>query len=362
MTSLRIACVGDLMVGDLFYNLGRGVASGIKARGESFLRPEIVDLLASHDIVMCNLECVLSDVGRKGARMRSLQMRGTPGTAAHLARWGVTVANLANNHILEHGIEAAVDTARQLEQAGIKVVGAGTKGRFEHGEGGVTISRQSQEVTVLGLCLRREKYAYEGGLDLEGTLAAIRSHARTTTVIVSVHWGDEWVDRPSVSQVQTAQRFVEAGAALIVGHHPHVMQGVSQADGRLIAYSLGNFIFGSVHPDGRWSAILSVELDAGRVTRWTCHPVVSDEESRPYLPDGRLQAKLQEEIQRRCQLVPDPADLEGYAPVYESHLRSAKQAASKRFRRAMPAQVLRSSPIYWPQVMWRPIRRRLGAW
>ena len=80
------------------------------------------------------------------------------------------------------------------------------------------------------------------------TLNRIPFHAKKelhhqNLVIVSVHWGDELIDRPSMWQRLIAREFIGAGASLIVGHHPHVVQGVDSFDGALIAYSLGNFIF-----------------------------------------------------------------------------------------------------------------------
>jgi len=105
MSQIRIAFVGDVMCGDSFSLLGWGTASCIDKHGTGFLPEKIRQIFKAHDMVFCNVECVLSDVGRDEKSLRSLHMRGRSRTAKYLADWGVTVAHLANNHILEHGLE-----------------------------------------------------------------------------------------------------------------------------------------------------------------------------------------------------------------------------------------------------------------
>jgi len=165
MSKLKIACIGDVMCGDSFYALGHGVASALDRYGESFLSGEIVDILRGHDLVLCNVECVLSDVGRKENSLRRLHMRGCPQAVEYLAQWGITVAHVANNHILEQGVEAAVDTVGQLRSVGIKTVGAGTNGCFQSGIGTVALTLGDQLVTIVGACFHNGKYAFSSKLN-----------------------------------------------------------------------------------------------------------------------------------------------------------------------------------------------------
>ncbi len=229
MSDFKIACIGDVMCGDSFYALGHGVASSLDKYGKDFLPNNIVDVLRGHDMVLCNVECVLSDVGRKENSLRRLHMRGRPQVAEYLAQWGITVAHVANNHIMEQGVEAAVDTVRQLQSAGIETVGAGTNGCFQSGIGTVALTLGDQLVTIVGACFHNGKYAFSSKLN--EVLALIRAEAgKENLVIVSVHWGDELIDRPSMWQRQVAREFISAGASLIMGHHPHVVQGVDSSD------------------------------------------------------------------------------------------------------------------------------------
>ena len=98
---IKLAFVGDIMCGDSFSLMGKGAATMIDRYGVDFLPAEIVDVFKSHDMVMGNIECVLSDAGRKENSLRKRHMRGRSETAKLLADWGLTVANVANNHILE---------------------------------------------------------------------------------------------------------------------------------------------------------------------------------------------------------------------------------------------------------------------
>jgi len=253
------------MCGDSFYALGHGVSSSLKRLKGEFLRPEIVDFLRSYDMVFGNVECALSDVGRSDLSLRSIQMRGRPECAGYLAEWGVTVANVANNHILEHGYEAACDTVKQLHKAGIKTIGSGRDGTFQEGIQVAQVEHAGQTISLIGICFRQEKYAFNGGADLAATIETIKTLSDDNRlVIVSAHWGDEFIDRPSIEQKRIAQEFINAGATLIIGHHPHVVQGIENLGGRLVAYSLGNFIFDSFLEDTRWSIILSVEITGSR--------------------------------------------------------------------------------------------------
>ena len=166
MTKLKIACVGDIMCGDSFYALGCGVASSLRKYGKRFLRPEIADFLSAQDLVLCNVEGPLSNVGRKEHILRSVHMRGVPEAAQYLADWGIIVANVANNHILEHGRDCAIDKVRQLHAARIKTVGAGKDGLFQRGVQITEVKFSNQTVPVLGACFLKGKHAYYGGAEL----------------------------------------------------------------------------------------------------------------------------------------------------------------------------------------------------
>jgi gamma-polyglutamate biosynthesis protein CapA len=313
--------------------------------------------------VLCNLECVLSDVGWRRHSLRSLHMRGHPKTAEFLARWGITTAHVANNHILEHGLEAATDTVRRLERVGIRPVGGGRNGDFQ---GGIVAERidlgAGGSLAVVAACILNERYAPMA--DPNDILHCVRAHAaKGHLVLVSLHWGEEFMDRPSLRQRALAKALLDAGALLVVGHHPHVVQGVSSGDGGLVAYSLGDFIFDGEYEETMWSIILSLQVAAGRVVAWECVPLVKGEDFRPRFATSSRKTQLVAEIARRHELATrDVADPECYCREYEKEAAHLQADSRHALWASIARSFLRYRPIYWPQLAWRPIQRRLGWW
>ena len=360
MSELKIACVGDVLCGDP-YALAQGVASSLDKYENDFLPYEITNVFSEHDLVICNIECVLSDVGRKDNSLRTLHMRGRPKAAKYLSEWGITLAHVANNHILEHGLEAAVDTVQQLENVGISVVGAGKDGLFKPGIQVKEVAFENQIIAVIGVCFLKDIYAYYGGVELNELLDAVSSlAAEGKTVLVSVHWGDEFIDRPNTQQRKIARQLVEAGALLIIGHHPRVVQGIENINGGLVAYSLGNFIFNSFLSPTKWSVILSVTMSPKQITQWHYMPIEKDREHRLRFAQGTRKREIKEEIERRCNLLRLRIPPKQYEKQYESDLKVLRSKASHRLWLEMAKRVPTMKFIYWPQVFLRPIQRRLG--
>lgn len=362
-SEIRIACIGDVMCGDSFYALGKGVSSSLDKYGSGFLSPDIVSYLSSHDLVLCNLECVLSDIGRNEHSMRSLHMRGRAEVARYLAGWGIKVANVANNHILEHGHSAAINTVQNLRNEGISVVGAGKNGDFQSGLQETEIHCGDETIALLGVCLRKEKYAYNGGIGLSGITEAIKSlSSKNKIVIVSIHWGDELMDRPSSRQKQIGEELVKAGANMVIGHHPHVVQGIRNIDGNLIAYSLGNFIFNGIVRDTSWSLILSVTFSGQKMIKWSYRAIEKDCDHRPGFVQEKRITEIEQEIRRRCGLLAMTSDTLQYDKQYHSEFKRLEMYSRLSLRKEILRRFPSFKPIYWPQILWRPIQRRTGLW
>lgn len=361
MAFIRIAAVGDIMCGESFYQHGRGPRTHIDRLGAAFLDESLVRFLKSHDLVLGNVECVLSDKGPRRHSLRRNHLRGRPSVAALLHHWGFNVAHLANNHILEQGREAAIDTAAHLRSAGVDVVGAGFNDAFENGPSALEICRGRQRVGIVGACLLDEHYAYSGGGSLEQSIQLTRRIAgRCDLVIVSLHWGNEYMDHPDRTQVEIVRQFSEAGAHLLIGHHPHVLQGVEVLGEMVAAYSLGNFIFDQIIPDARWSAILSCVFEKGRCLRWRLVPFVLDAQHRPRLVAGSQLQQLNDEITRRNSLLARAT----LAP--EDAYRQEARQKQRRFQRQLWLHLFknfRSFPLMHNlQILARPLQRRTGRW
>lgn len=361
---LKIAFVGDIMCGDSFSLMGKGAATMIDRYGAEFLPAAIVDTFKAHDMVMGNIECVLSDVGRTESSLRKRHMRGRAATANRLSQWGLTVANVANNHILEQGRDAALDTVGNLRQAGIHVVGAGAGNAMQRGSEPLNLEIKGHKVAVLGICLREEKYAYDGGINITEAFEQVKASRKDAdVVIVSVHWGDELIEYPGLPQRQLALRLREAGADIVMGHHPHVFQGIDRAESNVIAFSLGNFIFDGFSAPTGWSIILSVSVRPDKTLACQVLPIVRDHHFRPQLAQGDQKAALLEEIEKRnehCRMPIKNEEL--FARQYNDSVRLLRQNSRKALWKNLAKRFFTFKPVFWPQLLLRPIRRRMGTW
>lgn len=274
----RIAAVGDVMLGDDALLLGSGVRARILRHGPDYPFNHASKLLRDSDICFCNLECVLSDCGADNGDLNSLGMRGVPGCAPGLARAGFDVVSLANNHVLDHGTAPLEETASHLAAAHLLPVSGGP-GRIPE-----TVVRNNTRFGFLAYCLVSRGNARPPDNLLHGIENAVRlARARVDCLTVSLHWGAEYMPYPSSWQVACAHRLVDAGATLILGHHPHVLQPLESYERGLIAYSLGNFVFDMRWGATRHSAVLLVNVASGRVLDWTAVPVTINREYQPVM-------------------------------------------------------------------------------
>jgi len=214
------------------------------------------------DLAMVNLENPLT---RSTLQMpgKQFNFKADPESVEVLKSGGVDIVTLANNHSMDYDAEGLKETLSTLEAAGIEYMGAGTD---------LTHARRPQIVDVKGqriayLAYWGEEYGAEAnkpGVNnireerIAEDIRAIRD--QVDWVVVNYHWGQELADFPADWQVKLAHFTIDQGADLIVGHHPHVLQGAEIYKGRAIAYSLGNFIFGGNSRTDYDTAVLRVAL------------------------------------------------------------------------------------------------------
>jgi poly-gamma-glutamate synthesis protein (capsule biosynthesis protein) len=259
-------------VGDM--SLARGVNVDLyTGRSESPLR-HVAPLIGRARIALGNLESPLTKrakrIPTKGPRGGSIYLKGNPDYAFILTESGFDVLSLANNHIMDYGEQGLSDTIYYLEQEGIKHTGAGPN---------LAAALEPADIDVDGYVVRFlafngvEPREYYAGAAKAGTapldegmiVSAIgRAKREANLVVVSLHWGGESMAYPSSEQKRLAHKFVDAGADVIVGHHPHVIQGVESYEGAVIAYSLGNFLFDSRYPERHYSTLLAIEVSRSR--------------------------------------------------------------------------------------------------
>jgi len=247
---ISLMAVGDIMLGRLV---------GEKARQTGGLYPfeYVVDLLGRGDIVFGNLECPFSTDGvPNNTKPSELLLRADPEMGYRLSKAGFSIVSLANNHIFDYGAEAFQDTIRILRERGIHYVGAGLNERE---------ARTPVVLNVKGLKVGFIAYTY--AYPARGTNPgcayadphAIRNdievlRAKADVLVVSLHDGIEFTDYPLPRIHKLAHRMIDWGAHLILGHHPHTLQGIEEYKDGLIAYSLGDFVFDNADEDIRKAA------------------------------------------------------------------------------------------------------------
>lgn len=300
---IRLAFVGDILLGDSL--------SGILAkRGADYPWQHVAPILREADLAIGNLETAVSTRGTP-VPDKQFTFRSHPSTLAGATGAGIDILSLANNHSRDYGPEALLDTIRHLDEAQIRPVGAGK----DLPDAARPVIVEVRGVKLAFLAFSRvipetHWVAWEGnpglspGWDPKVVLEALRqARQEADLVIVLLHWGEEVKDEPRPIDVALAHQLIEGGATLVVGHHPHILQRLEWREGRLVAYSLGNFIFPSVpRPLNQETSILEVTLSRVAVTEARLTPfVMTDGQPRPATEESarRILERL-DRLSRRC--------------------------------------------------------------
>jgi poly-gamma-glutamate capsule biosynthesis protein CapA/YwtB (metallophosphatase superfamily) len=237
---VKLALAGDAM-------LGRGVAHALSA-GRAPLAAEVIDVAAEAELFVLNLECCISERGEHWPSPRKpFFFRAPPQAAEVLATAGVDCVTLANNHALDFGVPALLDTFEHLADARIRWVGAGLD--VHAARAPVRLAAGAQELIVFACCdhpagfaatAERPGVAYAdlGGGVPQWLLEAVSSAAADAPVLVSPHWGPNMTSEPLGYVRDAAAALLGAGASLIAGHSAHVFHGVRPG----VLFDLGDFV------------------------------------------------------------------------------------------------------------------------
>ncbi len=272
----RLLAVGDV-------NLGRGAGQELLKGDTLYPFASVRDTLSGYDLVFANLECPLSDQdGETQDPENNLVFTGPPTGAESLHRAGVTMVSTANNHALDYGVDALDETMNYLERAGVLYAGTARDTSALYRPARCTVKgirvalfACTDVMNAPGQKWRRSVAA----ADTARLLPAIRAIRDSVDfIIVSFHGGVEYANRPTVRTRAFARWVIDAGADLFIGHHPHVPYGIDERHGRMILYSLGNFVFSQ--PQRYWtrhsfafSAVVTKDSAATRISRFSCLPV-----------------------------------------------------------------------------------------
>ncbi|NOZ62067.1 MAG: CapA family protein [Calditrichaeota bacterium] len=257
VNSVSVVAVGDIM-------LGNHTAQYIRKYGVEYPFAATDSILRSGDIAVGNLEGPFAVSGTPFDKKFTFKV--PPEFASSLAFAGFDVMTLANNHILDYGAEGLQRTISALDSLKISHCGAGLD--LKAACTPAILEENGLKIAVFGYSMTfpAEFWASKtsGGtcFPYENILERTIPHYDSTCdiVIANFHWGRELKNAPRDYQRQTAHKAIDLGADLVIGHHPHVLQGVEIYKNRLIAYSLGNFAFASYSKRATESIILKVYL------------------------------------------------------------------------------------------------------
>ena len=276
---ILVSAAGDCTLGtDEYFDESRSLNAYFYTQGAEYFFSGVKDIFDADDLTIINLEGTITDETYRADKQ--FAFKGDPEFVNIMTSGGVEAANLANNHSKDYGTDSYEDTIQNVEAAGIvtfgyertavmdvKGVKVGLVGIYELADG---MERQSQVIENI------EKVKSEGA----------------SLVIVSFHWGSEKEHYPDDTQKALARIAIDNGADLVLGHHPHVLQGIEEYNGKNIVYSLGNFCFGgNSNPSDKDTMIfqqtftfIDGELQADNVTNIIPCRVSSSDSLNDYQP------------------------------------------------------------------------------
>lgn len=363
-TTMRIVAVGDVSFCDHPVCVGFGVASTVAARGADWLFNDVAELVRSSDEAICNLEGVVSLEGLQRWRLTSVEMRGHPSALASLRRAGFSLIGVANNHVMQHGLSAFDDMLTGIRKNGMDVLGVDSSPSRTLA---VVRRKFDTDFHFLGFSMHPEEHyprtpPYSLRRDSEAVLDEVRRYRATYAgpMVVSIHWGREFLDYPSPWQVALGRALIDSGVSVVLGHHSHVLQHVERRGTGVIFYSLGNFVFDLWQWETTLSVLADMEIDAAGRVEYQCVPVVIGSGYRPEIaghPDrerimeiaGRSEAALEGSQDRLT-------DAE-YDRRYRARRRHLRPAMYRHFVR----NLYRSPPHLAAQALLRTAWRRLSG-
>lgn len=231
-TTITISAAGDCTLGtDEGFNYKRSFKGKYDAvQDPAYFFQNVQPVFAQDDLTIVNMEGTLTEETTR--EPKQFAFKGDAEYAKILTAGAVEAANLANNHSFDYGKKSYEDTITALEAEGISSFGY---------ERTAVMDIKGVKVGLAGVYELAEHIDCKQ--DLLDNIASLKEQG-AQIIIVSFHWGQEKENVPSDVQVELAHAAVDNGADLVLGHHPHVLQGIEEYKGKNIVYSLGNFCFG----------------------------------------------------------------------------------------------------------------------
>ena len=230
--SITVSMVGDCTLGtDVNFDQSTSFDAFYQMKNDpGYFFQNVKDIFTADDLTVANVEGTLTTSNDR--QQKTFAFKGNPSYTEILTQGGVEATNLANNHSHDYGDQSYEDTIQYLEADGITTFGYDRT---------AVMDVKGIKVGLIGI------YELKDGLGRQqqviDTIREVKDQG-AQVIIVSFHWGTEKSNIPDDIQKTLAHLAIDQGADLVVGHHPHVLQGIEKYQGKNIVYSLGNFCFG----------------------------------------------------------------------------------------------------------------------
>jgi len=242
--------VGDINFSDGFFDIGFGIGTSIKNGADPFTHIQ----RKKDDLWLGNLECVIANQSDKSGIYRK-QFIISPIALENIHH--LDIYNVANNHVMQHGDNAYKEILKYIDSVGSKYIGSNDIKNIK-------IEHQGKKIGIMSFSQRYENFSdkplYWYNPEYKDIELSFESLNNTDFKIAYIHWGNEFINRPYSDQKKTAHWLIDLGFDLIVGMHPHILQGYEIYKKKYIFYSLGNFIFNMPLEATKYSIILNVDI------------------------------------------------------------------------------------------------------
>lgn len=290
--SVRFLATGDL-------NVGHWITPILEKKGIDYPFEFLKKQLNSADLVFSNLEAPFCNEGEPYPKNFVFKV---PEKLVKVLKSGnINLVSLANNHILDYGLPCLNSTVQVLKNENIHFAGAGTDFKTAHKPSIFTINNIKFAFFAYSMTLPKYFFATDStGGTAYPHIKILRDsishyHNLVDHIIVSFHWGEELTEMPKEYQQNYARFAIDFGADIILGHHPHVLQGIEKYKGKFIIYSLGNFIFASYSNKASDSILLDLKFSKSSITEFNIVPInVNNYEInfRPKILTGEKKSKI----------------------------------------------------------------------
>jgi len=298
----KIAAIGDI-----------GLSGSLEkySTSEPILSSAVRERINSADAVIGNFEFPFPGRGVPYHRYARPHICAEPKMLHELRGVNNLILTFANNHIMDWGPDGMHSTVEAANKLGVPTVGVGDNLELAAKPHHFSVDgiRFSILAAAKSFCAATEN---RPGIlpikaDLLRTLIRQQKELGTDHVLIALHWGVEYSQYPSPNDVTLAHTLIEAGASVILGHHPHTLQGVQEYEGGLIAYSLGNFVMDIAIDDppdenslryAHYSAILEVIFSKTAVVSYNAEPAFINENMRVELPASPVRTQIKEHLSR----------------------------------------------------------------